>query len=125
MPLRAMGSFYIDLLLARLWLVVLIVAITVGTAAFYLVRADKVYEAHADMLVTPISSSNEDLLGLGCPSSPAIRRATPRRSPTDYDDAGGRDRASSPVRASLRAYFSGTSLPSQSPEHREYLGEGE
>jgi polysaccharide biosynthesis transport protein len=58
-------SFYLDLLRARLWLVVLIVAITVGTAAFYLVRADKVYEAHADVLVTPIPSSNQDLLGLG------------------------------------------------------------
>ena len=60
-------SFYLDLLRARLWLVVFIVTITVGTAAFYLVRADKVYEAHADMLVTPISGSNEDLLGLGLP----------------------------------------------------------
>jgi Mrp family chromosome partitioning ATPase/capsular polysaccharide biosynthesis protein len=60
-------SFYIDLVRARLWLVVLIVAITVGTAVFYLVRADKVYQAHADMLVTPISGSNEDLLGLGLP----------------------------------------------------------
>jgi Mrp family chromosome partitioning ATPase/capsular polysaccharide biosynthesis protein len=60
-------SFYLDLLRARLWLVILIVAITLGTAAFYLVQADKVYEAHADMLVTPIAGSNEDLLGLGLP----------------------------------------------------------
>ena len=60
-------SFYLDLLRARLWLVILIVVITVGTATFYLVRADKVYEANADMLVTPIGSSNEDLLGLGLP----------------------------------------------------------
>jgi tyrosine-protein kinase len=60
-------GFYLDLLRARLWLVILIVAITVGTAAFYLVQADKVYEAHADTLVTPIAGSNEDLLGLGLP----------------------------------------------------------
>jgi Mrp family chromosome partitioning ATPase/capsular polysaccharide biosynthesis protein len=60
-------GFYLDLLRARLWIVILIVAITLGTAAFYLVRADKVYEAHADVLVTPIGSSSEDLLGLGLP----------------------------------------------------------
>jgi len=60
-------SFYIDLLRARLWIVILIVAVTVGTASFYLVRADKVYEASADMLVQPIPGSSEDLLGLGLP----------------------------------------------------------
>jgi tyrosine-protein kinase len=60
-------SFYLDLLRARLWIVILIVAVTVGTAAFYLVRAEKVYQASADMLVQPIPGSSEDLLGLGLP----------------------------------------------------------
>jgi non-specific protein-tyrosine kinase len=60
-------SFYLDLLRARLWIVVLIVAVTVGTAAIYLVRAEKVYQANADLLVQPIPGSSEDLLGLGLP----------------------------------------------------------
>jgi Mrp family chromosome partitioning ATPase len=60
-------GFYLDLLRARIWLVILIVAVTVGTSALYVVQADKVYEAHADLLATPIPGSNEDLLGLGLP----------------------------------------------------------
>ena len=57
-------GFYLDLVRSRLWLVVLIVAVTVNTAVFLVARTDKVYEAHADLLVTPVSENNEDLFGL-------------------------------------------------------------
>ena len=58
-------GFYLDLVRSRLWLVVLIVAVTVNTAVFLVARTDKVYEAHADLLVTPVSGNNEDFIGLG------------------------------------------------------------
>jgi non-specific protein-tyrosine kinase len=67
-PVESYGlGFYIDLLRSRLPLVLLIVGVTVGIAALLVVRAEKVYEAHADLLVQPIAGSNEDLVGLGLP----------------------------------------------------------
>ena len=58
-------GFYVELLRARLWIVILIFVITVGSTALLVTRADKTYEAHADLLVTPIRGDNEDLFGLG------------------------------------------------------------
>ena len=47
----------------RIWLIVAVMAVTLGVAIVYLATADKVYEAEALLLVTPIGS--EDLPGLG------------------------------------------------------------
>ena len=56
---------YVDVLLARLWLIVLIAAVAVASAAVVVTRIDKVYSADADVLVTPIPDNNEALFGLG------------------------------------------------------------
>jgi capsular polysaccharide biosynthesis protein len=56
---------YLAVLRKRLWVVVVVVALVVATAAFAVTRADKVYKAGADMLVTPIPAQNENLFGLG------------------------------------------------------------
>jgi capsular polysaccharide biosynthesis protein/Mrp family chromosome partitioning ATPase len=65
-PARSHGlGFYLDLLRARLWLVALIVVITVVSAALFVAQTEKVYEAHADLLVTPIAADNPDFVGLG------------------------------------------------------------
>jgi capsular exopolysaccharide synthesis family protein len=47
----------------RIWLIVAVMAVTLGVAVVYLATADKVYKAEALLLVTPIGS--EDLPGLG------------------------------------------------------------
>jgi capsular polysaccharide biosynthesis protein/Mrp family chromosome partitioning ATPase len=57
--------FYLDLLRARLGLIVVIVATTVGAATLLVAQTAKVYEAEADLLVTPIPGDNENLFGLG------------------------------------------------------------
>ena len=56
---------YLDLLRARFWLILLVVAVAVTSAAVGVARIDKVYAAEADVLVTPIPDANEDLFGLG------------------------------------------------------------
>jgi tyrosine-protein kinase len=55
---------YIETLRERVWIVVAAVVITTGMAVAYVVTASKVYEAEADMLVTPISSTDTFLVGL-------------------------------------------------------------
>src|SRR5438552_641463 len=55
---------YIETLRERVWIVVAAVVITTGIAVAYVVTASKVYEAEADMLVTPISSTDTFLGGL-------------------------------------------------------------
>jgi capsular exopolysaccharide synthesis family protein len=54
---------YLTTLRERAGLIAAVVALTLGAAALYLLTADKVYEAEAGLLVTPVSS--EDLPGLG------------------------------------------------------------
>ena len=44
---------YIDTLRERAWIVVAAVVITTAIAVVYVITADKVYEAEADMLITP------------------------------------------------------------------------
>jgi capsular polysaccharide biosynthesis protein len=56
---------YLDVLRARLWLIALLVAIAVASAAVVVARTEKVYAAETDVLVTPIPDSNESLFGLG------------------------------------------------------------
>ena len=45
---------YIQTLRERIWLVVAAVVITTGIAVLYVVTASKVYEATADLLITPV-----------------------------------------------------------------------
>ena len=56
---------YVSTIRERLWLVVLCVALTTGVAAAYVALAEKVYEANADLLVTPVPAGDETLVGLG------------------------------------------------------------
>jgi Mrp family chromosome partitioning ATPase/capsular polysaccharide biosynthesis protein len=56
---------YLELLRARLWLILLFVTACVAGAFLYLSVADNVYSAHSDLLISPISSDNQTLLGLG------------------------------------------------------------
>jgi succinoglycan biosynthesis transport protein ExoP len=60
-PLRR----YLEALRERWWLVLLVAAICTGAAVAYALTASKVYEAHADMLVTPVPDDQTAVLGLG------------------------------------------------------------
>src|SRR4051812_22246616 len=55
---------YIETLRERVWIVVAAVVITTRIAIAYVVTANKVYEAEADVLVTPIDSTGTPLIGL-------------------------------------------------------------
>jgi succinoglycan biosynthesis transport protein ExoP len=61
--------YYLAVLRSKLWFIVVIVAICVGAAVLSLVQADKVYQSTADLLITPVSSDNVTLVGLGLPAS--------------------------------------------------------
>ena len=56
---------YVSTIRERFWLIVLCVVVTTGIAAIYVMTAEKVYEAHADLLVTPVSGNDDTLIGLG------------------------------------------------------------
>ena len=56
---------YLDILAARYKLVIAIILLTVGTAVFVVAQTPKVYEAEADLLITPIPDTRETLFGLG------------------------------------------------------------
>jgi Mrp family chromosome partitioning ATPase/capsular polysaccharide biosynthesis protein len=58
---------YLELLRARLWLIGVITAACIVGAVLGLSVAEKVYEAHTDLLVAPIPRENETLVGLGLP----------------------------------------------------------
>lgn len=62
---------YLDTIAERWWFVVLAVVLCTLGAAAYILTAEKVYEAHADMLVTPVPDEQTAVLGLGL-----IRRAS-------------------------------------------------
>jgi capsular exopolysaccharide synthesis family protein len=62
---------YLDTIRERWRFIVVSVAICTGAAAAYALTASKVYETHADMLVTPIPDDQTAVLGLGL-----IRRAS-------------------------------------------------
>ena len=49
---------YLQTLRERIWIVIAAVVITTGIAIVYVVTADKVYEAEADLLITPVSSTD-------------------------------------------------------------------
>ncbi len=64
-PVEEFGlTRYIQTLRERAWIVIAAVVITTGIAIAYVVTANKVYKAEADVLVTPISTSDTSLVGL-------------------------------------------------------------
>ena len=62
---------YLDTIKERWWFVVLAVVICTAAATVYAMTASKVYEASADMLVTPVPDDQTAVLGLGL-----LRKAT-------------------------------------------------
>lgn len=55
---------YVQTLRERVWLVAAAVVITTGIAVLYVVTASKVYEATADLLITPVPGTDTTLSGL-------------------------------------------------------------
>ena len=62
---------YVQTLRERIWIVVASVVLTTGIAILYVVTADKVYEATADLLVTPVPATDISLSQL-----PLIRESS-------------------------------------------------
>jgi succinoglycan biosynthesis transport protein ExoP len=58
-------AFYWGLVRARIGFVLLLLTVAIGTTAILVYQAESVYEAEADLLVTPIPDNNVDLFGLG------------------------------------------------------------
>src|SRR3954454_1455337 len=56
---------YVSTLRERKWLIVLTVLITTLAAVVYVLTASKVYNAEADLLITPVGNSDTTLSGLG------------------------------------------------------------
>jgi tyrosine-protein kinase len=56
---------YVGIIRRRIWVVVLAVVLCTGAAALYVFLAQPVYEADADMLVTPLPVDQAGVLGLG------------------------------------------------------------
>jgi capsular exopolysaccharide synthesis family protein len=55
---------YVRILRERIWIVVASVVLTTGIAVVYVVTANKVYEATADLLITPVSATDTSTSGL-------------------------------------------------------------
>ena len=62
-------SYYLTLLRSKLWFIVVIIALCVVAAIISLAQAERVYQSTADLLITPVSSDNATLLGLGLPTA--------------------------------------------------------
>jgi succinoglycan biosynthesis transport protein ExoP len=58
-------SRYLETVRERLWIVLLATVLCVGAAVAYVVTADEVYEATADVLITPVPTESETLISLG------------------------------------------------------------
>ena len=56
---------YVEIVRERIGTIAIAVAVTLAVAIAYLVTAEKVYEAEADMLVTPVPAEDPLLAGLG------------------------------------------------------------
>jgi succinoglycan biosynthesis transport protein ExoP len=55
---------YVRVLRERIWIVVVSVLVCVGATVLYVTTADKVYEAEADLLVSPAPRDSDSLIGL-------------------------------------------------------------
>jgi capsular exopolysaccharide synthesis family protein len=81
---------YLETLRERKWLILLAVVVTTLAAGLYVATADKVYEAEADLLITPVPGDEETLTGLGLihdSSDPTRDVATAARLVTTNDVA--------------------------------------
>lgn len=58
---------YVAILRSKLWLIAITTAVCAAAAFVYLSQAQKVYEADADLLISPVPSDNNSLIGLGLP----------------------------------------------------------
>jgi Mrp family chromosome partitioning ATPase len=56
---------YVETLRERIWLILAVVLLTTAAAALYVVTADRVYQAEADLLVTPVPGDDPAFAGLG------------------------------------------------------------
>jgi capsular exopolysaccharide synthesis family protein len=56
---------YVETIRERLWLIVLTTVITTAIALIYVITATKMYEAQANLLITPVSSADPTLATLG------------------------------------------------------------
>ena len=59
--------YFLAVLRSHLWFIVVTVIVCVGVATLYLTQVEKVYQSHADILITPVPRDNETLIGLGLP----------------------------------------------------------
>jgi succinoglycan biosynthesis transport protein ExoP len=55
---------YVRVLRERMWIILLSVLVCLGAAIVYVSTADKVYEAEADLLVSPAPRDSESIIGL-------------------------------------------------------------
>jgi capsular exopolysaccharide synthesis family protein len=60
---------YVETIRERIWLIVTSVVITTAIAALYVTTATKMYDAEADLLITPVTGDNPVLTSLGLLSS--------------------------------------------------------
>ena len=56
---------YLETLRERIWIIAACVILALGAAITYVIVADPVYEAQADILITPVPTENETLVSLG------------------------------------------------------------
>jgi capsular exopolysaccharide synthesis family protein len=56
---------YLETLRERAWIIAACVILALGAAITYVIVADPVYEAQADILITPVPTENETLVSLG------------------------------------------------------------
>jgi tyrosine-protein kinase len=59
--------FYLAVLRSKLWFIAITTAVCAAAAFVYLSQAEKVYQAGADLLITPVPPDNNSLIGLGLP----------------------------------------------------------
>jgi Mrp family chromosome partitioning ATPase len=59
--------YYLAVLRSRVWFIAITTAVCLGAALLYLSQAEKVYQASADLLITPVPPDNASLIGLGLP----------------------------------------------------------
>ena len=81
---------YVATIRERRWIVAATVLIATAVAALYVATAEKVYEAEAEVLITPVSSQNQALVGLPLlfeSSDPTRNVETAARLVTTYDVA--------------------------------------
>src|SRR3954466_4866077 len=56
---------YVQTIRERIWLVVIVLAVTTGAAALYVATAQKTYDAEAQLLITPTPATDPVLASLG------------------------------------------------------------